>query len=283
MQAALCNTRVFTARTQSRSASRRSVRVQAADRTLWLPGKGQPGSLGATTPPCPPQLASSSARAGSRLGTLDARCQAHPQRRWAASRPAELQRPLPAPAHPHRTSACPAPPAAGIQAPKHLDGKLAGGEQPAHEGGGLMQRPAAYSWPRMHLSDCCLCRCPICTSCRTCALSLPADYGFGELQWLHRGGNLAGSGSGDGNSHCCMARAGRQRSAAAANPAESACRQCLRAPAAAGHGCSSHCFSYSCVAAACCCSSTAERTPPCPPVLPACLQTPWAWVSTPTA
>lgn len=41
MQAALCNTRVFTARTQTRSASRRSVRVQAADRTLWLPGKAR--------------------------------------------------------------------------------------------------------------------------------------------------------------------------------------------------------------------------------------------------
>lgn len=60
MQAALCNTRVFTARTQTRSASRRSVRVQAADRTLWLPGK-------ARQEPCchhtqPTQLASSPAR-----------------------------------------------------------------------------------------------------------------------------------------------------------------------------------------------------------------------------
>jgi light-harvesting complex I chlorophyll a/b binding protein 5 len=45
MQAALCNTRVFTARTQSRSASRRSVRVQAADRTLWLPGIQAPKHL----------------------------------------------------------------------------------------------------------------------------------------------------------------------------------------------------------------------------------------------
>lgn len=178
MQAALCNTRVFTARTQSRSASRRSVRVQAADRTLWLPGKGrqEPGP----PQPAPPQLPSCPARAEPPPTALYKRRMAHSQRRWAASSPAELPHAAAAPRPPTLLKRCPLLPAAGIQAPKHLDGKLAGGENT-----GSCCWTACAAAQTAQPAGCRLCalfRCrrPICKLMSHFALSLLADYGFGE-------------------------------------------------------------------------------------------------------
>lgn len=84
MQAALCNTRVFTARTQTRTASRRSVRVQAADRTLWLPGEGLRGTASPARPGTPRSRRFPRARPPS--SSICTPRAAHPQRRWAASR-----------------------------------------------------------------------------------------------------------------------------------------------------------------------------------------------------
>ena len=223
MQAALCNTRVFTARTQSRSASRRSVRVQAADRTLWLPGKGRQG-------PVPPHPAHPSSPAA--LHVLG--CPPPPSTnvgwriRSGDGPPAALQscraRRRSPPTHAAR--ALPAP--ACLQASRPLStwtASLLAVRTQGRAAGRLKHQPKLCSQQERARFRC---RRPICKLTSHFALSLLADYGFGEPELVILDRCVACSGSSGTGPRMALvgsrARAAgrRRRLGAAADPAGSA-------------------------------------------------------------